>query len=212
MGKIEVRGNAARTVDYDRMKVEINFHSVEMLPTAASEKSMKECEEFLKVLKGDGFDISKIAIKRDSVERDYYSNRDDEQRYRADRTLEIASAFNMNLINDLRDIINNMEYQIGFKVDFSLSNEEDIKNELLTEALKDAKKKAETMADAIGQRVIGLVSADKTAPKTEKDDFGGGFFVGCVCAQDEIPYEYSDELSASNTTLSEFIYTTWEIA
>ena len=114
MGKIEVRGNAARTVDYDRMKVEINFHSVEMLPTAASEKSMKECEEFLKVLKGDGFDISKIAIKRDSVERDYYSNRDDEQRYRADRTLEIASAFNMNLINDLRDIINNMKYQIGF--------------------------------------------------------------------------------------------------
>ena len=62
-GKIEVRGNAARTVDYDRMKVEINFHSVEISPTAASEKSMKECEKFLKVLKGDGFDISKIAIK-----------------------------------------------------------------------------------------------------------------------------------------------------
>ncbi|SFQ38941.1 hypothetical protein SAMN04487928_14034 [Butyrivibrio proteoclasticus] len=47
MGKIEVRGNAARTVDYDRMKVEINFHSVEISPTAASEKSMKECEEAL---------------------------------------------------------------------------------------------------------------------------------------------------------------------
>ena len=40
MGKLEVRGNATKTVDYDFMKIELYFHAKEKTPTEASEKVM----------------------------------------------------------------------------------------------------------------------------------------------------------------------------
>lgn len=32
MGKLEVRGNASKTVDYDLMKIELDFHAKEKRP------------------------------------------------------------------------------------------------------------------------------------------------------------------------------------
>ena len=55
MGKIEVKGTAKRTVDYDLMKIVIDFHAKEETPDEASEKVMKECEDFLAQLKKGGF-------------------------------------------------------------------------------------------------------------------------------------------------------------
>lgn len=81
MGKIEVRGSAERTVDYDLMKICINFHSSESTPEEASTKVMKECEEFLGRLKQGGFDISGIALKLDEIEKSHFYCKDDPQEY-----------------------------------------------------------------------------------------------------------------------------------
>ena len=58
MVKPEVRGNASKTVDYDLMKIKLDFHAKEKTATEASKKVMRECEEFLGILKKGGVDIN----------------------------------------------------------------------------------------------------------------------------------------------------------
>lgn len=213
MGKLEVRGNASKTVDYDLMKIKLDFHAKEKTATEASQKVMRECEEFLKTLKKGGVDISHISLSKDSVDRSVdYHNDGEREYYKANRILEIESEFNMKMINNIRSITNSSNAQVGFHVDYELSNEDAIRQELLTEALKDAKRQAEVMAQAIDQKVVGLISADKNAPKQDSVFVGEVLCMSLCCEQEVETYDNSDELSPSNKTYMETIYTTWEIA
>ena len=217
MGKIEVCGIAERTIDYDLMKLEVKFQARKDTPEEASECVMKECEEFLAALKADGTDLSGIALGRDEVEDCRYYTDDGKTKayYAASRMLEIITPFNMTAVNRVRSIINAKRLQAVVKTTYLLSNSDKIKQELLVEALKDAAYKADLMAAAIDQRVIELVTADKNAPSSVYNSLFDGIG-SCLCCQiteDEEYEEYdnSDELKASTTTLSETIYTTWEI-
>ena len=118
----------------------------------------------------------------------------------------------MKMINNIRSITNSSNAQVGFQVDYELSNEDVIRQELLTEALKDAKRQAEVMAQAIDQKVVGLISADKNAPKQDSVFVGEVLCMSLCCEQEVETYDNSDELSPSNKTYMETIYTTWEIA
>ena len=152
MGKIEVKGTASKTVEYDSMKIELNFHAREKTPADASEKVMRECEDFLKIIKERGFDISQMSLKQDLVEQNpYYRNDEEEEFYKASRTLEFVSKFNMKMINDLRVFAQDRKSQMSFHVDFFLSNKETTRQKLLMEALIDAKKQAQMMAEAISE-------------------------------------------------------------
>ncbi len=211
MGKINVRGSASKTVEYDLMKIKIDFHAQEKTATEASKKVMSECEEFLGILKKGGVDISNISLTKDSVDQSVdFHNGGERECYRANRILEMMSGFNMKMINDIRTITNDSNAQVGFNVEFELSNEDAIRQELTTEALKDAKKQAEVMAQAIDQKVVGLISADKNAP--EQDFFEGDIMYMSLCCDDIETYDNSNELSPSSTTYTESIYTTWEIS
>ena len=152
MGKLEVRGSATRMVDFDRMEIHLDFHAKEETAAEASEKVMQECEDFLGVLKKGGFDISGIALEKDTVDDStwYLMNGEREDGYTANRVLKIESAFNMKLINDIRAITQSRNDRVKFRVNFSLSNEDEIRQALSMEALKEAKKQAsESMDDLI---------------------------------------------------------------
>lgn len=113
MGKIEVRGCAERTVDYDLMKIKIDFHAKEETPDKASMKVMHECEEFLAKLKEGGFDLSTIALKSDDVQQSYnYRNDTQVECYNASRELKLVCKFNMKLINEIRSITNDMKSKV----------------------------------------------------------------------------------------------------
>lgn len=212
MGKVEVRGTAERTVDYDLMKIKIDFHAMEETSDKASKKVMCECEEFLTKLKDGGFDLSAIALKSDDVQQSYnYRNDTQVECYNASRELELVCKFNMKLINEIRSITNDMKSQVEFKVSYLLSKENDIMNELLKEALVDAKNQAEMLAESIGQKVKGLISADKKEPKSTSVYVGEVLCMSLYCEQEVNEYENSDELAATNTTLTEHIFTVWEI-
>lgn len=212
MGKIEVRGTAERTVDYDLMKIKIDFHAQEETPDEASKKVMRECEEFLAKLKEGGFDLSAIALKSDDVQQSYnYRNDTQVECYNASRELELVCKFNMKLINEIRSITNDMKSKVGFRVSYLLSKENDIMNELLKEALVDAKNQVEMLAESIGQKVKGLISADKKEPKSDSVYVGEVLCMSLCCEQEVNEYENSDELVATNTTLTEHIFTVWEI-
>lgn len=214
MGKIEVRGNATRTVECDTMKLEICFNSEMNTPEAASKKAMDECEAFLSELKNIGVDISKITLIEDSVNKSASYSRNDECqiKYVADREIEIISAFDMTLLNTIRSIANEAKAHISFHSRFLISNEAEISQELLTEALKDAKQRAEIMAQAIDQKVVDLVSADKNDPRANSDHSAS---VLCAFASGDInavEYTSTNEIGPTSKTLSETIFTVWEVA
>ncbi|MBO4900916.1 MAG: SIMPL domain-containing protein [Lachnospiraceae bacterium] len=217
MGKIEVCGTAERTVDYDLMKMELNFHMDADTPEEASEKVMRECEDFLAALKKGGADISGISLKEDSVMRfkDYTMDMEREEYHSADRKIEIVTPFDMKTVNIVRTIVNGIGANVSFGFSYLLSDQTQIMEELLTEALMNAKEQAEVMAEAIGHRVISLVSADKNAP--HRDSFISDIpEIDCLCLAQlgcELAegYDNSDELKATSVTLDERIYTVWEI-
>lgn len=214
MGKLEVRGDAERTVEYDLMKITISFRAGGERTDEASGKVMKECETFLAQMKKRGYDISSIALNNDDVSKMIrYGNDNLPVEYTtAERTLELICKFNMKLINELRSILNNLNPKIGFRVSYMLSGENAIKQDLLMEALKDAKNQADKLAGAIDQKVKGLISADKNELKP--DVVYGGQVLCMTSVRSAEPNEYfpnSDELVATTTTLKEHIYTVWEI-
>lgn len=211
MGKIEVRGTAERTVDYDLMKITVEFQAKDETSDKVSKKVMCECEEFLARLKERGFDLSAIALASDDIQQSYNYRHDTEVRcYQASRELELVCKFNMKLINEIRSIANEMRAEVGFRVSYMLSEENAIMKELLKEALLDAKDQAELLAASINQKVKGLISADKNEPKSNK--VYGGEILCMECDQvEEASYQNSDELGANSITLSEHILTVWEI-
>lgn len=216
MGKIEVRGNASRIVYYDFMKIIVGFHAKAAMPAEASEHVMRECEEFLGIMKNAGCDISGISLRKDLVEQSsHYCNGNEAVEYNALRSLEIASKFDMGMINDIRAITQKMGSQVEFRVNYELSNEDAIRQKLMMEAMRDAKRQAEAMAKAIGQKIAGLIFADKNSRNgTLESEEGGQALLCCAkfLCEDADNYEYSDELSASYITLTEYINTAWETA
>lgn len=106
-----------------------------------------------------------------------------------------------------------MKSKVGFQVSYLLSAENAIMKELLKEALQDAKNQAEMLASAIGQKVKGLISADKNEPKAKDEYIGQVLCMTSLCCEQEPSENYnnSDELVATTTTLAEQIFTTWEI-
>lgn len=213
MGKLEIKGVAKRKVDYDIMKIKIDFYAKAKTPDEASKNVMRECEDFLKKLKEAGANLSSIVLKDDKVEQEhYFDNSNREECYRANRELEIVTKFDMKEINGIRSIVNSMGSKFEFRVSYELSEKNVIMEELLVEALKDAKHQAEMLAAAIGQRVIQLISADK-------NEFHGrevqGSEIFCMSMGSlkkcEKEYSNSDELIADKITLSNEIYTVWEV-
>ena len=214
MGKIEVKGTASRMVDYDSMKIRIEFHAKEITAAEASEKMMRESEDFLGILKSRGIDISEISILRDSINQNSYyrDNRETEEDYSSRRSIEIISRFDMKMINSFRAIAQNSKSQVSYHVDYFLSNEDEIREELFAEAIQDAKKQAAFIAEAIDQKLIGLISAEINDPKAKTENYGPDVF--CMALHEgvtEESYDNSDQLSTYSTSLSENIYTTWEI-
>lgn len=175
---------------------------------------MRECEEFLSIMKNAGCDISDISLKKDLVEQSsHYCSGNEVVDYNALRSLEIVSKFDMRMINDIRAITQKMGCKVEFSVNYELSNEDAIRQELMTEAMRDAKRQAEAMAKAVDQKIEGLISADKNSKVTlESEGWGQVLCCSAFLCEDADNYENSDELSASYTTLTEYINTTWEIA
>lgn len=214
MGKLEVKGIASRTMDYDRMKIKLEFYSNEDTPAEASNKVMKECEEFLRIAEKDGLNVSEMKLKEDKVYGKTSFSRDEEKTYYCgNRTIEIETGFDMKLINYIRTAINSEKMSVEFDVDFSLTNEEEIKKNLLQEALQDAKSQAEEMAKAIGQKVVGFVSADQKITQREIQKMNQDL-LQCLslCEDYDSHYDISNKLSATKTTVIESINTVWEIA
>ncbi len=218
MGQIEVKGKAEKTVVYDLINVGITFHSREETSKEASEKVMRDCENFLSYFAKMGYDMNSVRLEKDYVsENTYYDDYDDSSKYSylATRKVNIIMKYDMKLVNNIHSLLNYLSLKAEVSTNYEFSDNIRVGDELMQEALQNARQKAEKMAAAIGEEITGLISADQKS--TDNSAYIGDILCLAESASflmsDNIEleeYEYTDQLAASEITLSESINTVWE--
>lgn len=206
MGTFQITGSAERKINYDMALIELTFAEADSASHIASKIVMRECEQFLEKLEAEGIPAESIALDNDSVSENYYR---DSNKVNAKRKLEIRVPFNMSAINRIRQIVDENEYSIEFSLNYEMSNEAEIREELIKEALLNSKKKAEELADTLGLKVVGVESLE-TYNRSGKIDAAKDRLAAPVCL--EAPqFLRSNKLQAKEEKLSESIEVVWKI-
>lgn len=207
MGIIEVNGTAKRDVDYDVAVIGIEFTAREKNAFDASTKAMKNCESFLAAVEKLGLSASSFSLNEDKIEEDYY---EENNHFLATRGLLVKLPFDMEMINNIRALLDENKSNSRFNLDYEIANVEEITNDLLKEALLDSKKKAESLAAAIGQTIKGIDTVSSYG-------HGGGITKRCSYEMEDascmykpmLTYDKSNELQAKKETFVENIQVKW---
>lgn len=207
MSIFEIQGQAKRNVNYDIAVVSITFTEKGENSYLASKAVMRECEQFFEKLDVDGITSSNAVLGDDSVSEDRYA---DSSKVIANRKVEFRIAFNMEVINRIRQIIDENEYSTRFQIEYELSNEDQIREELLKEALLDSKKKAEDLAEALNMTVIGVKSVEAYSKLNGRTE--GIACERSICDYMGVPqFSHSNKLQAKEKELSESIEVKWNL-
>lgn len=155
MGKLSIVGKATHEYPYDTVEVTVSFEVHENSTSAALEKVLNQCEDFLAEMNKDGISMDSIRIGNDSVEQDYDDNKSD---VCATRKITMCVPFNMEFTNHIMTLIQDKHYNVDIDTDYSISNITEIHNNLIKEAIEDSKQKAKFIAESMGQKIIGVDS------------------------------------------------------
>jgi uncharacterized protein YggE len=205
MGNFEVRGYAEKTLNYDIAVINITFVERSESASTASKRVMKQCEVFLRKMDEIGIKPSDFTVTTDDVSAPRY---DDENRYCARRSLRMRTSYDMKSINMIRSITDAMECDAEFSLDYELSNENELHEELRKAAILDSKRKAEEIAATLG---LAVKKAKKMGDRSNMDEYGDRL---CCCVGDILgldDFTMSNELGAKETTESETVYITWDV-
>ena len=156
MSIFRIKGQAQKTVRYDRAEVRITFVSLNKNSYEASQKVMSDCEKFLEDVKNLGISAEQFTLDYDRNDMSY----GDEDEFSANRSIKIRIPFNMELINQIRELLDEGKYSFRFDLNYELSNREEIHCQLLADALKDSKRTAELLAQTMDMKVIRIESVN----------------------------------------------------
>lgn len=205
MGKLSVRGNAAKEYKYDLMIVKVYFQTHAVTSSKAMREVLSQCESFLSYLEEQGINLNNIQLGENGVEQQYDNDVMDVE---ATREVRIRLPFDMTFINALMEMLEKQPYDIDFDTEYLLSNEDEIRSTLIKEAVQDSKSKAEMIADTVGQHITGIESVSI-------GDFTGGNPTIDWMVQESprmaSDLTHSNKLSAKTVTLSESVDVTWLI-
>ncbi len=223
-GKIRMQGAAEREVPYDVMEVEIRFEARERTSEKATEAVNKQCEKFLRNMKKCGVDIRNFKVGNNATNQYSYGAvpswlKDDLEKKKIDvdlsknepyaqatKNLSIKLPFDMKL----RDLVDQIVVKEGLNADvdtnYLVSNENEIRQELIRSAIANSKAMAELLASSAGQKIVGVkeIVKDDICIKAQECCCESGAILGCMPM-------LLDEVSAETTTLSESVEIVWLI-
>lgn len=157
MAKLKISGKASHEYSCDCTEVTVRFQVHEQSTSAALEKVLYQCEDFLSIIHEDGISMDSIRIGEDSVEQEYEDKQLD---VCATREVAIRVPFDMGFVNHIMTLIKDKHYSADIDTVHSLTNLNEIHNELIKEAIGDSKKKASFIVEVMGQKLIGIESVE----------------------------------------------------
>lgn len=152
MGKIYVDGQAKQELNADVVTIILTFETNNKNSTTALYDATEQCERFLGQLKEAGFDLSKVHLSNDDVEKNKYS---DDYDYDACRSIALKMPFDIKRYNGLLDMIRQSRYDVRVDTEYCASNIDEARENLLREAMICSRRKAEKIAEAMKQKVVG---------------------------------------------------------
>ena len=205
MSIFRIKGQAQKTVTYDIAEVRISFVSQNNNSYEASQKAMSDCEKFLREVKNIGISAEQFTLDSDRNDMAYR----EEDEFKANRSIKIKLPFDMELINQIREMLDEGKYSFTFDLDYELSNREEIHRQLLADALKDSQKSAELLAQTMNMKVIKIESVNV-------DDIEVGMVDDMECdtytlCRRKASYTESNNLKAGETVEYESINVKWVI-
>lgn len=206
MGKLSIVGKATHEYPYDTVEVTVSFEVHENSTSAALEKVLNQCEDFLAEMNKDGVSMDSIRIGDDSVSQNYS---DKKFNVRAKRKIKMRVPFNMEFKNHIMTLIQDKDYDVDINTDYSISNITEIHNNLIKEAIEDSRQKAIFIAESMGQKLIGV---DSVKIGDIYDDTTDNVFYdskACPCSVKAL--NYSNMIQSPVTKESEAVSVVWII-
>lgn len=210
MGTIIVKGNAKKSVTADSMCLSITIRSKENTTARALEKVRNECESLLELLNNEGLDLSKVIIENDSVEeRSRYDSKD--VFMVGKKHLEINLKADVKAANAIMGIIEKCNYDIEANVRYSVEDTSAVYKELIKDAVLDSKAKAETIAEALGEEVVGAkeISNDAYSNRRHITDAYDRLDIPCFLTREKSETPLTDTLGLPEREYSEEVVVEW---
>ena len=158
MGKLTINGCAKGEYSYDLLDVSITFCGKGTTSSEALNNLLKQCERFLAIMTENGISIESVRMDEDSINRARSYGDDDIDRYDAHRRIVIRIPFQMDVVNMFLSVIEKENFSAEMNQAPILSNEEEIKKELVKKAIGDANEKANAYLEGLNQKIIEVES------------------------------------------------------
>ncbi len=222
MGKIMVTTRAEHNYEPDRCRLSLSVETKEKTAQKASASCREQCEQLLSKLSEIGFSPENIELTDDKIdERTDYKT--DAVSYVSKRTLRLDTAADVRIANAVRDLIEEVADEVGLSTSYYLSNEDELRKELLKEAIAASRAKAELLAASENAKILGIYTAnldgtEKILDITDEDDDeddedgDGDGFLSIMSISSEKPDNLSDKLKPGSTHLKAEIKIVWLIS
>jgi uncharacterized protein YggE len=201
MAILRIKGTAEKEYHYDVMTITVTFRAMDHSSAKALDEVMKQSESFLETLQENGVDISQLQLGRNELSE--YSYKDELNI--ASRGIKIRTDFNMAFLNDLNEMLSDKRFDILMDTSYEISNENELRDNLIKEAIEDSKKIAELACSVTGQKIVGIKKIDL------------GDTVGAYLEESRLKLcspsasRLSDMMQSPTTTLDESVTVIWEI-
>ena len=194
MSIFKIRGQAQKVVTYDIVEIEISFVAKNKDSYIASKKALEESDRFLNEVNSIGLSAETFVLSDDRTSEGY---RDDGE-FKSTREIGIRVPFNMEMINQIRNILDEGRYAAEFNLNYEYSKMDELHRELLTEALRDSKANADALANSMNMKVKGIDSINVEEKEAVTMDW---MEQECttLCRRKGSPLIESDKLKAGET-------------
>lgn len=207
MGKIKVRGYAERKIEVDECIYTIRFSHTDVYEAEAIRRVKENSEEFLKVLKDNGIDLSKVQLSDDNILRAGTNKT-------CSRELKIVCDASTKTNNFMLGIVRNNKIEASITTNYKYSKIDELHKELLSLAVKDSKQKAEIIALASDSKVLSIdyMSFDRYDCEDDYEEYLDNDNIKCCLDRDAIPTQgISDELANKLNVEREEVFITWNV-
>lgn len=156
-GRLRTEGRAVKECKYDLMEITLTFEAKERTTAAALKAITERCESFLAQMKAEGIFGDYVSYERDDINKNVKIVGAE---VTASRKIQIRYEFDVKLINHLLEMIRKSKAEVELNTRCWLSKDEEIQNELIKKAVLSARKRAELIAEAAGQKIVGVANIE----------------------------------------------------
>ena len=156
-GRLRTEGKAVKEYKYDLMEITLKFEAKERNTAAALKAVTERCESFLAQMKADGIFGDYVTYERDDIDKNVKIVGAE---VTASRKIQIRYEFDVKLINHLLDMVRKNKAEVELDTRYWLSRDEEMQDELIKRAVKSARKRAELIAEAAGQKIVGIANIE----------------------------------------------------